>query len=163
MGHHRAFLIAYPDLERLCPAEIAALESAADAAERSTDIDAAELWVVLARADADSDGDASHLAEGIAEILADDGDLAETVAAETGREFAGLLAALKEAFTRRTGGLALRLHPLSMDADFGDCVRPPVVNPPLHAFVFIVDNMLGLTPAGERFKHEVTEYRWFDE
>jgi hypothetical protein len=163
MGYQKEFLIAYEDLEQLCPGEMGALESAINAAALSTDLDNADLWVILATADADSGGDKTCVVDNVANLLTDEHDLTETVAADAGQALAKLLVDLKEAFTQRTGELGLQLRPLSMDADFGDFVRPPVVNPPLHAFVFVVENMVGLTPAGERFKHVVAEYEWFDE
>jgi len=162
MGYKKEFLIAYSDLEQFCAKELEAIDSAAATAEEATGIDAADFWVILARADSEADGDTAFIADEIESLLDDDESGEGPSSDELGRKFAQLLSDLKAAFHNRTKGLGLLLLPLSPDADFGDFVRPPVVNEPLHAFVFVVQNMYALTPAGERLQHVVNEYQWYD-
>lgn len=161
MGYNKEFLIAYSDLEQFCAKELEAIDSAAATAEEATGIDAADFWVILARADSEADGDVAFIVDEIESLLDEDSG-EDPSADQLGRDFARLLGDLKAAFRTRTKGLGLLLTPLSPDADFGDYVRPPVVNAPLHAFVFVVQNMYALTPAGKRLQHTVNEYQWYD-
>lgn len=162
MGYKKEFLIDYSDLERFCEPELEAIDSAAAAAEESTEIDAADFWGMMARCDSDDDIDTAGLIEEIASMMQNSASQQGPTAEDLGRAFSKLLSDLKAAFQQRTGGLGLYLRALPPDVDFGHFGRPPVEGGPIDPFVFIVTNMYALTPAGERLKDVVAEYQWYE-
>lgn len=142
-----SFVIGYDDLKKICPEEISAIENE----KFFKDIG----WFHIGRWLAWDD--INEIEDTILDNCYDenhDDEYNQKVAEEISNKYNIHIDNLKNAFEKKTG---LTLYFDSYDEDGGDRYDDPNDK---DGCVFCVNGMVQLTPAGEKFKHIVTERRW---
>ncbi len=135
-----SFVIEYKDLKKICPDEIKAIEKAKYFKNVG--------WYNIGRWLAwDS---AEEVMEPIYECVNDD----ERATEQIFEQYESLIQSLKDTFNKKTG---LTLYFDSYDEEGGDRYDNPGDK---DGCIFCVDGMVQLTPAGEKFKHIISERKW---
>ena len=147
-----SFVIEYNDLKKICPDEIKALQKA----KYFKEVGWRSVGQWLAWDDPDQIKDA------LFDAVLDDkskpvirlGLMAEEIVEDIFQEYEKLVISLKNTFNKKTG---LTLYFDSYDEDGGGRYDNPGDK---DGWIFCVDGMVQLTPAGEKFKDIISERKW---
>jgi len=134
-----SFVIEYKDLKKICPDEIKAIEKA----KYFKDIGWGNIGKWL------SWDDSEYVIDAIYDVVND-----EQVAEGIFEIYDKLVTSLKNVFNKKTG---LTLYFDHYDIEGGDRYDNPGDK---DGCIFCVDGMVQLTPAGEKFKHIISERKW---
>ena len=147
-----SFVIEYKDLKKICPDEIKAIEKA----KYFKNIGWSDIgrWLTW--------DDPEHIKDAIYYAIPNDKskpvirlDLSEDqIVEDIFQEYETLIVSLKNSFNKNTG---LTLYFDHYDEEGGDRYDNPGDK---DGCIFCVDGMVQLTPAGEKFKHIISERKW---
>lgn len=141
-----SFVIGYDDLKKICPEEIAMIESE-KLFGQCIDWGVISQWL--------SWDDISVLEDAILDYCPDeDNEDNQKVAEEVSEKYNHLVADLKNSFYEKTG---LTLYFDHYDEDGGGRYDDPNDK---DGCIFCVNGMVQLTPAGEKYKDIISERRW---
>lgn len=141
-----SFVIGYDDLKKIVPEQIATIESE-KLFGQCIDWGVISQWL--------SWDDISVLEDAILDYCPDEDDKDnQKIAEEISQVYDKHIQDLKDSFAKKTG---LTLYFDHYDEDGGDRYDNPNDK---DGCIFCVDDMVQLTPAGEKYKDIVTERRW---